>query len=61
MLLQSAGIGLNDEVEINALDNMLVIKPTTKKSLDWYLDGYDGELDRYDWGSSDKPKGRELI
>lgn len=60
-LLQSAAINLNDEVEIKAKDNMLIIKPVTKKTLAWYLESYDDELDRYDWGSSDGPKGRELL
>lgn len=60
-LLHSAGIGLADEVEITVRDNSLIIKPITKKTLDWYLEGYDGEPDRYDWGDSDVPKGRELL
>jgi len=60
-LLRSAGIGITDEVEIIAKGNSLIIKPAAKKTLDWYLDGYDGELDRYDWGDTDEPKGRELI
>jgi len=60
-LLQSAHISINDEVEIKAIDNKLIIIPTANKTLDWYLEGYDDELDRYDWGSSDKPRGRELI
>ena len=60
-LLQSAHIGLNDEVEIKSKDNMLIIVPTARKNLEWYLDGYEDELDRYDWGNSDIPKGRELL
>ena len=60
-LLYSVGIGINDEVEIKAQNNTLVIKPIAKKTLDWYLEGYDGELDRYDWGNLDEPKGRELF
>ena len=60
-LLQSARININDKVEIKAVDNKLIIIPTTKKTLDWYLEGYDNELDRYDWGDCDEPKGRELI
>ena len=60
-LLHSAGIGLNDEVEIEARRNMLVIKPTVKKTLDWYLEDYNSELDRYDWGNTEEPKGRELL
>jgi len=50
-LLQSASIGLNDEVEIKVSDNKLIIIPTANKTLDWYLEGYDNELDRYDWGN----------
>ena len=60
-LLQSARISLNDEVEIKVHDNKLIIIPTANKTLDWYLNGYDDELDRYDWGNSDEPKGRELL
>ncbi|MCL2217005.1 MAG: hypothetical protein FWB91_08310 [Defluviitaleaceae bacterium] len=60
-LLQSARINLNDEVEIKAIDNKLIIMPTAKKTLTWYLEGYDNELDRYDWGNSDEAKGRELL
>jgi len=60
-LLRSAGIGLSDEVEIIAKGNSLIIKPTSKKTIEWYLEGYDGESDRYDWGDLDEPKGRELI
>jgi len=60
-LLRSAGIGLSDEVEIIAKGNSLIIKPTSKKTIEWYLEGYDGESDRYDWGDLDEPKGRERI
>ena len=60
-LLQRAHIGLDDEVEIKAKDNMLIIVPAAKKTLTWYLDSYEDEPDRYDWGSTDTPKGRELL
>ena len=60
-LLQHASIGLNDKVEIRAKDNMLIITPATEKTLAWYLEGYENEPDRYDWGSLDEPKGRELL
>ena len=60
-LLQNACISLNDEVEIKARDNMLIIVPTVKKTLDWYLEGYEDEPDRYDWGELDAPKGREML
>ena len=60
-LLQKAGIGVNDEVEITVKGNTLVITSTEKKALLWYLEGYDEQSDRYDWGGSDEPKGRELI
>ena len=60
-LLQRANIKLNDEVEIDARDNMLIIVPASRKTLDWYLEGYGNEPDRYDWGDSDEPKGRELL
>ncbi|MCL2571135.1 MAG: AbrB/MazE/SpoVT family DNA-binding domain-containing protein [Defluviitaleaceae bacterium] len=60
-LLQSAGLSLNDEVEISAQNNVLVIRPATKKTLSWYLEGYDNEIDRYDWSDTDEPKGRELL
>jgi len=58
-LLHSAGIELNDEVEIKARDSMLIITPTAKKSLSWYLESYENDLDRYDWEI--EPKGRELL
>lgn len=60
-LLHSTGIGIDDKVEIKARDNMLIIIPTAKKTLEWYLDSYDDEPDRFDWGWSDEPKGRELL
>ena len=60
-LLQNANIELNDEVEITVKGAMLIIMPTTKKTLDWYLDGYESDSDRYDWGSMDEPQGRELL
>ena len=60
-LLYSAGMDINDEVEITTQNNIILIKPIVKKTLSWYLDGYDDEPDRYDWGGSDEPKGRELL
>ena len=60
-LLHSVGIRVNDEVEIYVSENALVIKPVVKKTIDWYLEGYDGEPDRYDWGEDDSPKGREIF
>ena len=60
-LLKIAHISLNDEVEIKAFENKLIITPIVNKTLDWYLEGYDNEPDRYDWGDSDEPKGRELL
>ena len=57
--MQSAQLDLNDEVEIQVVGNKIVIFPTASKSLAWYLDGY--ENDRYDWGTCDAPKGRELM
>ena len=59
--LQNAKIALNDEVEITAKGNMLVIVPAAQKTLAWYLEGYGDEPDRYDWGDCDEPKGRELL
>ncbi|MDR2590149.1 MAG: AbrB/MazE/SpoVT family DNA-binding domain-containing protein, partial [Oscillospiraceae bacterium] len=60
-LLHSIGIDVTDEVEIIAKKNLLIIKPMKSKTLDWYLEGYTGESNRYDWGDLDEPKGRELI
>ena len=60
-ILQTAQINLDDEVEIKAVSNMLIITPTTKKTLEWYLDGYENDPDRYDWGSTNEPVGRELL
>ena len=59
-LLRSARISLNDEVEIVARDHMLIIMLIAKKNLAWYLDGYEDELDRYDW-DTDIPEGREVL
>jgi len=33
----------------------------SKKTLSWYLDGYDDEIDRYNWSNLDEPKGREIL
>ena len=60
-LLKRANIGLNDEVEIKAEDNAIIITPTASKTLSWYLTGYEEDPDRYDWSSTDEPKGRELL
>ena len=60
-LLRSAGIGITDEVEIKVHGNSLIIQPAAKKTLDWYLESYNCELDRYDWGALDEPKGREEL
>ena len=59
--LKHAGMNLNDEVEIESQNNIIIIKAANKKTLSWYLDSYDEELDRYDWGDSDKAKDRELL
>ena len=60
-LLESVSLNLDDKVEIKVNGNMLIIMPATKKTLDWYLEGYENELDRYDWGDADDIRGRELI
>ena len=60
-ILQSAQINHDDEVEIKVMNNMLIITPTSQKTLEWYLDGYENDPDIYDWGSTDEPVGRELI
>ena len=63
-LLQIAGIEVNDNVEIIAGDNSLLIKSAQKKTLGWYLESYDDphqEQDRFSWGELDLPKGRELL
>ena len=60
-LLISAGLQPGDAVEIKSQNNILIIKPMAKKTLEWYLDGYDEESDRFDWGASNEPKGRELL
>jgi antitoxin MazE len=60
-LLRNAGIGLGEEVEIKARDNTLVIMPASKKTLDWYLESYGEDPDRFDWGDLDEPKGREML
>jgi len=52
---------LSEEVEIKTKDSMLIILPTAKKTLEWYLEGYDDESDRYDWSGADEPMGREML
>jgi len=59
-ILQNADININDEVEIKVHNNTIIITPTAKKTLDWYLDGYEDGDDRFDWGD-DEPRGRELL
>jgi len=59
-ILQNADININDEVEIKVHNNTIIITPTAKKTLDWYLDGYEDGNDRFDWGD-DEPMGRELL
>ncbi|MCL1903415.1 MAG: AbrB/MazE/SpoVT family DNA-binding domain-containing protein [Oscillospiraceae bacterium] len=53
-LLQIAGIEVNDNVEIFAQNNSLLIKSAEKKNLDWYLESYDSESDRYDWAEDER-------
>ena len=60
-LLKGAGIDLNDNVAIVAKNNAIIIKLADKKTLSWYLEGYDNNNERYDWGETDEPKGRELL
>ena len=60
-LLRGAGIGVNDDVAIIAKNNTIIIKLADKKTLSWYLEGYDNKNDRYDWGEINEPKGRELL
>lgn len=31
------------------------------KNIEWYLESYEDEEDRYDWGDKGEPKGRELL
>ena len=60
-MLLSAGMNLNDVVEVKSQNNSLIIRPAAKKNLDWYLEGCNVESDRFDWGTSNEPKGRELL
>lgn len=60
-LLRRAGISVNDDVAIDAKSNTIIIKLADRKTLSWYLDGYDDDSDRYDWSDVDEPKGRELL
>jgi antitoxin MazE len=61
-LLENAGLELNDQVEIITKGDSLIIKPAAKKTIDWYLEGYERpDDDRYDWGESDEPRGREVL
>ncbi|MCL1835499.1 MAG: AbrB/MazE/SpoVT family DNA-binding domain-containing protein [Oscillospiraceae bacterium] len=60
-VLRAAGVGVEDNVTITVENGVILVSPTGKKSLDWYLEGYEGENERYDWGETDAPKGRELL
>jgi antitoxin MazE len=60
-LLRGAGIDVNDNVAIIAKNNAIIIKLADRKTLSWYLEGYDNDGDRYDWGETDRPEGRELL
>jgi len=60
-LLTSAGLDINDDVAIIAKNNAILIRLANRKTLDWYLEGYENEESRYDWGESDTPIGRELL
>jgi antitoxin MazE len=58
-MLEHVGIELNDEVEIIAKNNTLVIKPAKKKTIDWYLEGYERPEADESWEDIE-PKGREV-
>jgi len=63
-MLQIAGLEVDDQVEISTHSDGLIIKLLPKKTLDWYLEGYDTDDDRCSWGDGDNdgdPKGRELL
>ena len=60
-LLKAVGINVNDNVAIVTKNNTIIIKLANKKTLSWYLEGYDSNNDRYDWGDLDELKGRELL
>ena len=49
------------ELEKQFKDEDDIVSVVVKKSLEWYLEGYEGVEDRYDWGDEDEPKGRELL
>lgn len=60
-LLRTAGIGVNDDVTVFVRNDTIQIKLANQKTLSWYLEGYDSESDRYDWGNLTEPKGREML
>jgi antitoxin MazE len=57
-ILSIAGIELNDRVEIIAKDNSIIIKPTAKKTIEWYLRDYERPHADESWEQTE-PKGRE--
>jgi antitoxin MazE len=58
-LLQSAKLNLNDKVVISVEGNTLIIEPEVKKSLSWYLEGYERPLPEESWEKKE-PTGREV-
>ena len=62
-LLDVVGLSDNDNVDIIAEDNMLIIKPARESlSLEKLFENWDGDApELFDWGDLDAPVGRELI
>ncbi|MCL2349944.1 MAG: AbrB/MazE/SpoVT family DNA-binding domain-containing protein [Defluviitaleaceae bacterium] len=63
-ILNIANIKVDDEVEVRVQNDSIIIMPVrhAKKTLDWYLESYEGDEDRFEWGDGeDCPRGRELL
>ena len=62
-LLETVGLADNDNVEIVARGDEIVIKPVRERlTIDKLFNGWVGEApELYDWGELDAPAGRELL
>ena len=62
-LLEMSGLSDNDEVEIVAENERLIIRSARERpTLEKIFHSWDGGIpDTYDWGELDAPKGREAL
>ena len=60
-ILEAVSMGENDQVEINAENDRIIIKRTNKKhkTLEERLSGYSGDYRCTEW-ETEKPQGKEV-